>query len=92
MRLRKSSLITKLLLLAVMIYAIAMVMTLQPEIDQLQQQRDELAAQVTDAQQKNLELAEDIERIGTDEAIIEIARERLNLVEDGEIVFIDSGK
>ena len=75
-----------------MIYAIAMVMTLQPEIDQLQQQRDELAAQVTDAQQKNLELAEDIERIGTDEAIIEIARERLNLVEDGEIVFIDSGK
>ncbi len=92
MRLCKSSLITKLLLLAVMIYAIAMVMTLQPEIDQLQQQRDELAAQVTDAQQKNLELAEDIERIGTDEAIIEIARERLNLVEDGEIVFIDSGK
>ena len=92
MRLCKSSLITKLLLLAVMIYAIAMVMTLQPEIDQLQQQRDELAAQVTDAQQKNLELAEDIERIGTDEAIIEIARERLNLVEDGEIVFIESGK
>ena len=92
MRLCKSSLITKLLLLAVMIYAIAMVMTLQPEIDQPQQQRDELAAQVTDAQQKNLELAEDIERIGTDEAIIEIARERLNLVEDGEIVFIDSGK
>ena len=27
----------------------------------------------------------------TDEAVIEIARERLNLVEDGEMVFIDSG-
>ena len=27
----------------------------------------------------------------TDEAIKQIARERLNLVEDGEMVFIDSG-
>ena len=29
---------------------------------------------------------------GTDEAVMKIARERLNLVEDGEMIFIDSDK
>ena len=35
MRLRKSSLITKLLILAVMIYAIVTVVTLQPQISEM---------------------------------------------------------
>lgn len=38
MRLRKSSLITKLLILAVMIYAIVTVVTLQPQISDSRQQ------------------------------------------------------
>ncbi len=91
MRLRKSSLITKLLILALMIYAAATIMTLQPQISELNAKKDALSAQVADAQQANLELQEDIAAMDTDEAVIEIARERLNLVEDGEMVFIDSG-
>lgn len=91
MRLRKSSLITKLLILALMIYAAATIMTLQPQISELNAKKDALLAQVADAQQANLELQEDIAAMDTDEAVIEIARERLNLVEDGEMVFIDSG-
>lgn len=92
MRLRKSSLITKLLILAVMIYAIVTVVTLQPQINAAKEQAAELSDQVAGAQQANLELAEDIANIGTDEAVMEIARERLNLVEDGEMIFIDSDK
>lgn len=91
MRLRKSSLITKLLILALMVYAAATIMTLQPQISELNAKKDALSAQVADAQQANLELQEDIAAMDTDEAVIEIARERLNLVEDGEMVFIDSG-
>lgn len=91
MRLRKSSLITKLLILALMLYAATMIMTLQPQISELNAKKDALTAQVADAQQANLELQEDIAAMDTDEAVIEIARERLNLVEDGEMVFIDSG-
>lgn len=91
MRLRKSSLITKLLILVLMIYAAATIMTLQPQISELNAKKDALLAQVADAQQANLELQEDIAAMDTDEAVIEIARERLNLVEDGEMVFIDSG-
>ena len=85
MRLRKSSLITKLLILAVMIYAIVTVVTLQPQISDSRQQ-------AASAQQANLALEQDIANVGTDEAVMRIARERLNLVEDGEMIFIDSDK
>lgn len=91
MRLRKSSLITKLLILGLMVYAFATIMTLQPQISALAEKRDRLSGEVADAQQANLELQEDIAAMDTDEAIKQIARERLNLVEDGEMVFIDSG-
>ena len=90
MRLRKSSLITKLLILAVMIYAIVTVVTLQPQISDSRQQA--LQADVASAQQANLALEQDIANVGTDEAVMKIARERLNLVEDGEMIFIDSDK
>ena len=91
MRLRKSSLITKLVILALMVYAVATIMTLQPQINALNAEREKLSAEVADVYQENLELQEDIAAMDTDEAVIEIARERLNLVEDGEMVFIDSG-
>ena len=91
MRLCKSSLITKLVILALMVYAVATIMTLQPQINALNAEREKLSAEVADVEQENLELQEDIAAMDTDEAVIEIARERLNLVEDGEMVFIDSG-
>ena len=83
MRLRKSSLITKLVILAAMVYAVATIMTLQPQINALNAEREKLSAEVADVEQENLELQEDIAGMDTDEAVIEIARERLNLVEDG---------
>ncbi len=92
MRLRKSSLITKLILLTLMVFAIVTIVRIRPQITEAQQQRDALAEQVQAAQQKNRELQQDIDQLGTDEAVRKIARERLNLVGDGEIVFIDSGK
>ena len=91
MRLRKSSLITKLVILAAMVYAVATIMTLQPQINALNAEREKLSAEVADVEQENLELQEDIAAMDTDEAVIEIARERLNLEEDCEMVFIDSG-
>lgn len=90
MRLRKSSLITKLILLAVMVYAIVTVVTLQTRINQLRETREALAQQVAAAEQDNRKMEEEIANLNTDEAIKAIARERLNLVEDGEMIFVDS--
>ena len=76
----------------VMIYAIVTVVTLQPQISDSRQQAAALQADVASAQQANLALEQDIANVGTDEAVMKIARERLNLVEDGEMIFIDSDK
>ena len=90
MRLCKSSLIAKLIILAVMIYAIVTIVSLRPKIDTLEQERDSLSAEVSALQQSNTEIASDISALGSDASIIEIARERLNLVLEDEIIYIDS--
>lgn len=92
MRLCKSSLITKLVILAVMAYAIVTIVTLQPKIDALQEEKAALENEVAAIRQDNFELEEDIDMLGTDDSTKEIARERLNMVSDGEIIYIDTDK
>ena len=92
MRLCKSSLITKLVILTVMIYAIVTIVTLQPKINALKAEKEVLSEEVAALQQSNLELQEDSAQLGTDVSVLKIARERLNLVSDGEVIYIDSSK
>ena len=92
MRLCKSSLITKLIILAVMAYAIVTIVTLQPKIDALQAEKVALENEVAAIEQGNFELEEDLEALGTDDSTRELARERLNMVSDGEIIYIDTSK
>ncbi|MBQ7870778.1 MAG: septum formation initiator family protein [Oscillospiraceae bacterium] len=66
------------------------VVTLQTRINQLRETREALAQQVAAAEQDNRKMEEEIANLNTDEAIKAIARERLNLVEDGEMIFVDS--
>ena len=92
MRLCRSSLITKLVILAVMLYAIVTIVTLQPKINALKSEKEALSEEVSVLQQSNLELQEDLAKLGTDASVTKIARERLNLVSDGEVIYIDSSK
>ena len=92
MRLCRSSLITKLVILAVMLYAIVTIVTLQPKINALKSEKEALSEEVSALQQSNMALQEDIDQLGTDDSVIKIARERLNLVSDGEIIYINSSK
>ena len=89
---RKSSLITKLIILAVVIYAVVTIVALQPKIDTLKSESNSLNDEVLALQEANHSLQNDIEAMGTDEGIMKIARERLNLVADGEWIFIDKSK
>lgn len=89
---RKSSLITKLIILAVVIYAVVTIVALQPKIDTLKSESNSLNDEVLALQEANRSLQNDIEAMGTDEGIMKIARERLNLVADGEWIFIDKSK
>ena len=89
---RKSSLITKLIILAVVIYAVVTIVALQPKIDTLKSESNSLNDEVLALQEANRSLQNDIEAMDTDEGIMKIARARLNLVADGEWIFIDKSK
>ena len=89
---RKSSLITKLIILAVVIYAVVTIVALQPKIDTLKSESDTLNQEVLALQESNQSLQHDIDTMNTEEGIMKIARERLNLVADGEWIFIDKSK
>lgn len=92
MRLRKSSLITKLIQLAVLLYAVATVAALQPRLEALKQQCAALRDEITELEDANAQLQEDYDALGTDDSVRKLARERLNLLEDGDSIFIDSSK
>lgn len=89
---RRSSLITKLIILAVVIYAAVTIVALRPKIDTLKAESDTLNQEVLALQESNQSLQHDIDTMNTEEGIMKIARERLNLVTDGEWIFIDKSK
>lgn len=92
MRMCKSSLITKLLILAILIYAIVTIVMLQPKINALKEEKAQLSGEIDTLEQANLEIQEDISSLGSDASAIKFARERLNFVSEGETIYIDSSK
>ena len=90
MRLCKSKLTTKLILLALIVFAIATIATLQPKIEAYTQSGAALSEAIDKLEQENAETKDDIRALGTDEAVVEVAHERLNLVFEDEIILIDN--
>lgn len=90
MKLKKTSLLTKLLILVVSGFALVSLVTVQAQLIEKRKEIALLEEQVMYEEQAQKELEEDIKNFGSDESIIKIARERLGMVADGEIVFYDS--
>lgn len=90
MRLCKSKLTTKLILLALMIFAIATISSLKPIITAYEQESADLSEAIGMLEQENQEIKDDIRSLGSDEAVVEIAHERLNLVFEDEFVLLDN--
>ncbi len=86
---RRFSLITKLILLVVMAYAIVTIVSLQLKIDAQRAENEALSDQISALEQDNAALRENIEALGSDDSVMKIARERLNYVLDGEIIYIN---
>ncbi len=90
MRLKKTSIGTKLLLLIVAIYAIATLVDLQDRVSAANVEVAALEEQVLYAEQENALVQQELAELGTDKSIMKIARTRLGMVESGEIVFYDA--
>lgn len=89
---RRSSLITKLIILAVMLFAVVTIVTLQPKISALKAEGAALSAEIDGLRQSNRIAQAKLDNLGSDESVIAIAREKLNFVFEDEIVFVDRSR
>ena len=90
MRFRKASVCTKLILLAVSIYAVITLVSVQDKISAANAEIADLEQQVLYAEQEKALIAEALQELGSDKSVMKIARTRLGMVESGEIVFYDA--
>lgn len=91
MRFKKSSLLTKLLILVMVVYATVTLVSLQNQVTQKRAEAEVLTASIEAARQENLRLEQSINALDTDEGVEAVARQKLGLVSKGEIVFYDVG-
>ena len=81
---KKAGLLTKLVILALLIYLATSLLNLQSRIRQTQAERDALSRQVAEQTQVNADLAEDVANPDDPDRIADIARDKLGLVVPGE--------
>lgn len=85
---KKAGLLTKLVILALLIYLATSLLNLQIRIRQTQAERDALSRQVAEQTQVNADLAEDVANPDDPDRIADIARDKLGLVVPGEKVIV----
>ncbi len=85
---RRSSLLTKVVVLLVVVSATVILVSQRSQIRSNQAQYQELAGEAAGLQQENQNLRSDIEGLDSDESVKKIARDKLGLVAPGEKVFI----
>ncbi len=89
MKLKRSSIFTKIVLLALIVYATISLVNTKNRVAEAEADRVVLQARVDAMLQENAELEYDIEHAGDPDTIAEIARTKLGLVMPGEKIFYD---
>lgn len=89
MKLKRSSIFTKIVLLALIVYATICLVNTKNRVAEAEADRVVLQARVDAMLQENAELEYDIEHAGDPDTIAEIARTKLGLVMPGEKIFYD---
>ena len=92
MKFRKSSLLIKLVVLILVVYATITLVSLQSQISAKREEAEALSRSITSAEEENQRLQDAIDNIDSDESVEEIARTKLGLAAQGEIIFRDVGK
>ena len=89
MKFKKAGIITKIVIAALLVYAVVSLVTVRSKTAALNAQTQQLQQQATDTTQSNAEPAYNIEHSEDADTIEEIARDKLGLVKPGEKIFYD---
>lgn len=88
MQVKRAGFLTKLIVLALLIYMATTLLNLRAQLQDYQQELDTLAPQVAQAKQENTELADAIEN-KDDPAVLEAVARDKGFVKAGEKLFVD---
>lgn len=91
MKTKKAGLLTKLVVLALLIYLSITLLDLRSQIQDAEAERDAKQQEVDQLTQSNLALSSMLEQSDDPDALEDLAREELGLVKPGEKVFYDVG-
>ena len=91
MKLKRASILTKIVILALCAYAVISLLHLKSRLHEAEDYNEGLRQQVVQAEQENAGLRYEIEHSGDDATIEDVAREKLGLVKPGEKIFYDVG-
>lgn len=89
MKLKRAGIITKIVILALIVYAGISLVTLRTRVAEVRAEKAELQTRVAEMTQANAELQYEIEHSGDASTIEDIARNKLGLVKPGEKIFYD---
>ncbi len=91
MKFVRSSLLVKLVILILVVYATVTLVSLRKQITEKNSEAAALTGSITAVEQENGRLQEAIDNLDTDAGIEDAAREKLGMVSEGEIIFKDVG-
>lgn len=89
---RKLHPLAKILLVFILVFPAVQLVSLQLQINDLQQECEELDKEIKRKELANEELKESLDEGVTDESIAKIARDVLGYASPGERIFIDSSE
>lgn len=89
-RTKRASLLTKIVVLVLLIVVSISLLDLRGRLASAQSDRDSLQSQVDEQLQYNAALQDDIDNCDDPEVILEVAKEKLGLVNEDEVIFYDT--
>ena len=92
MKLVKSSLLVKLVILILVVYATVTLVSLRKQITEKNEQEAILNSSIAATQQENNRIQDSIDALGTYAGVEAVARDKLGMVDEGDIVFYDVGE
>ena len=92
MKFVKSSLLVKLVILILVVYATVTLVSLRKQITEKNEQEAILNSSIAATQQDNNRIQDSIDALGTDAGVEAVARDKLGMVDEGDIVFYDVGE
>ena len=90
MKLKKAGILTKIVVIALILYASVTLINLKTQVENAKTEKESLQEQVEEKTASNAELQYAIDHSNDDDTIAEYAKDKLGLVMPGEQIFYDS--